>query len=125
MVKNSPYPKDIIFTGNQQYIKEIFSLSDVSISASNKPETFGRANVESIFMGTPLVATNIGATADYVLEGENGYLFEPNNAEMLGSLILKVKENTFDADEMEKYIKKNFSLQQMVNKTLQVYEEVS
>ena len=75
MVGDTPYKNDIIFTGNQQQIKEIFSLSDVSISASNKPETFGRANIESIFMGTPLIATNIGATADYVLEGKNGYLF--------------------------------------------------
>ena len=124
MVEDTPYQNDIIFTGNQQHIKEIFSLSDVSISASNKPETFGRANVESIFMGTPLIATNLGATVDYVIEGKNGYLFEPNNAEALASLILKSKENSFDKEEMAKYIKKNFSLEQMVNKTISVYMEL-
>jgi len=124
MVEDTPYHDDIIFTGNQQHIKEIFSFSDVSISASNKPETFGRANVESIFMGTPLIATNIGATADYVLEGKNGYLFDPNNDGMLAKLILKTKESTFNKEEMAKYIKKNFSLQQMVEKNLNVYNRL-
>lgn len=125
MVEDTPYQDDIIFTGNQQHIKEIFSFSDVSISASNKPETFGRANVESIFMGTPLIATNIGATADYVLEGKNGYLFEPNNVEALASLIIKSKKSSFNKGEMAKYIKKNFSLEQMVEKNLNVYTMLS
>lgn len=125
MIEETPYENDIIFTGNQQHVKEIFSLSDVSISASNKPETFGRANVESIFMGTPLIATNIGATADYVLEGKNGYLFEPNNANALANLIIKVQKSSFDKDDMAKHIKENFSLKQMVEKTLKVYKKVA
>ena len=124
MVAETPYADDIIFTGNQQHIKEIFSLSDVSISASNKPETFGRANVESIFMGTPLIATNIGATADYVLEGKNGYLFEPNDAQALSNLILKVQQSSFDKEDMARYIKDNFSLTQMVEKNLNVYKSL-
>lgn len=125
MVEEISYSNDIIFTGNQQHIKEIFSLSDVSISASNKPETFGRANIESIFMGTPLIATNIGATADYVLEGKNGFLFEPNDAKALSDLILKVQQSRFDKEGMAEYIKKNFSLEQMVNKNLNVYHDLS
>lgn len=124
MVKEIPYSNDIIFTGNQQHIKEIFSLSDVSISASNKPETFGRANIESIFMGTPLIATNIGATADYVLEGKNGFLFEPNDAEGLTRLIMKVQQSSFDKAEMAEYIRENFSLEQMVDKNMGVYSDL-
>lgn len=125
MVEETPYSNDIIFTGNQQHIKEIFSLSDVSISASNKPETFGRANVESIFMGTPLLATNIGATADYVLEGKNGYLFEPNDVEKLARLIIKSKQSFFDKEEMANYVRKNFSLEQMVDKNVLLYKELA
>jgi len=124
LVSESEFPEDIIFTGNQQKVKEIFALSDVSISASNKPETFGRANVESIFMGTPLLATNIGATADYVMEGDNGFLFAPNNVEELANLILKTKKTTFYKEAMARNIKKNFSLEQMVEKNLSVYKEL-
>jgi len=124
IIDDIPNANDIIFTGNQQHIKEIFSLSDVSISASNKPETFGRANVESIFMGTPLIATNIGATADYVIEEKNGYLFEPNDAEALARFILKIDKNTFNKEEMAQYIKNNFSLEQMVNKNMNVYNDL-
>jgi len=124
MIKDTPYEEDVIFTGNQQHIKEIFSFSDVSISASNKPETFGRANVESIFMGTPLIATNIGATADYVIEGENGYLFEPNDAEELSRLIIKSSKESFDKEQMARYVKNNFSLEQMVDKTVSVYKSL-
>ena len=124
MVSETEYSSDIIFTGNEQKIKEIFSLSDVSISASNKPETFGRANVESIFMGTPLIATNIGATVDYVHEGENGYLFVPNDFEMLAALVQQVKTTTFNKDKMRDYVMQNFSLEQMVSKNLIVYHSL-
>ena len=124
MIEETPYGEDIIFTGNQQHVKEIFSLSNVSISASNKPETFGRANVESIFMGTPLIATNIGATADYVIEGKNGYLFEPNDAEALAKYIIKSSKESFDKEEMANHVEKNFSLEQMVDKTVYVYESL-
>jgi len=125
LIKVTGYAEDIIFTGNQQKVKEIFSLSDVSISASNKPETFGRANVESIFMGVPLIATNIGATADYVKEAENGYLFLPNDFETLSNLIFRIKNSLFDEKKMKEYIKNNFSLEQMVLKNMHVYNTLS
>jgi len=124
MVIQTGYSDDIIFTGNQQKIKEIFALSNVSISASNKPETFGRANVESIFMGIPLIATNIGATVDYVKEGENGYLFEPNDCEILATLVQQVKTTTFDKSKMKDYVIQNFSLEQMVSKNITVYQSL-
>ncbi|HIP15292.1 MAG TPA: glycosyltransferase [Sulfurimonas autotrophica] len=124
MISHTGYSQDIIFTGNQQKVKEIFAISDVSISASNKPETFGRANVESIFMGTPIIATNIGATADYVIEGENGYLFSPNDFVALANLIVKVKRSVFDTQKMKNYVKTHFSLTQMVSKNMAVYESV-
>jgi len=124
LVEQNSYRDDIVFTGNQQKIKEILALSDVSISASNKPETFGRANIESIFMGTPLIATNIGATLDYVREGKNGFLFDPDNYQQLASMIVKVKNSNFNKNEMKEQIIEDYSLDNMVDSTLNVYEDL-
>jgi glycosyltransferase involved in cell wall biosynthesis len=50
----------IIFTGSQEKIAEIYSLSDIIISSSKKPESFGRTVAEALALNTPVVATNHG-----------------------------------------------------------------
>ena len=50
---------------------------------------------------------------------------EPNNAEELARLIIKSKQSSFDKEEMAQYIKENFSLEQMVDKNLNVYHTLN
>lgn len=124
LLENSPYKKDVIFTGNQSHIKEIFSLATLNLSASTKPETFGRANVEGMVMGVPLVASAIGAAFDYVIEGKTGFFFPPGDVAKLQSQIAKALTTPFDPDGISTFAQENFSLRQMIEKTLKVYDEV-
>jgi glycosyltransferase involved in cell wall biosynthesis len=111
----------IVFTGSQKQIAEIYSLSDVIVSASKKPESFGRSVAEALAMGTPVVASNHGGVKDIVVDGENGTFFETGNAEALCQCILQVRPYRFDGYE---YINKNFSLEKMLEKTLEVYNRL-
>ena len=124
LLENSPYKKDVIFTGNQSHIKEIFSLATLNLSASTKPETFGRANVEGMVMGVPLVTSAIGAAFDYVIEGKTGFFFPPGDVAKLQSQIAKALTTPFDPDGISTFAQENFSLRQMIEKTLKVYDEV-
>jgi len=102
-------------------MKELYALSDLTISASTKPETFGRANVESLAMGVPLLATPIGATQDYVKEGETGFFFPPKADHELCVLMQKALEYPFDKEQIQTFAKTHFSLEQMVEKNVAIY----
>ena len=52
-------------------------------------ETFGRTIAEAYACGTPVIASNLGAMAELVADGETGLLFEPGNAAALGAAIAR------------------------------------
>ncbi|MBE0491402.1 MAG: glycosyltransferase family 4 protein [Sulfurospirillum sp.] len=113
---------NIVFTGSQEKVAEIYSLSDAVVSASKKPESFGRSVAEAIALNTPVIATNHGGVLDIVQENINGYFTTMQNPKDLAEKIIKAKTLSFDG---QKYISKNFSLEQMVQKTVEIYEEIS
>ena len=54
----------VIFLGHRKDIREILAVSDVSLSLTEKPEAFGRVIVESLSLGTPVVAYDHGGAAE-------------------------------------------------------------
>ena len=112
---------NIIFTGSQSKISEIYALSNVVVSSSKKPESFGRAVAESIAMNTPVIATNHGGVKDIIIENENGFFFEVGDEKELANNILKSKNLKFD---WYTYISSNFSLGTMLDKTLEGYKRL-
>ena len=122
LVKELNLQENIIFTGSQSKITEVYALSDVIVSSSKKPESFGRAVAEAIALNTPVIATNHGGVKDIVVESENGFFFEIGDDRKLSENILKSKELKFDG---YKYISENFSLNNMLNKTFEVYDNVT
>ena len=121
LVSDSNFSEDIVFLGSQSKMKELYALADLTISSSTKPETFGRANVESLAMGIPLLATPIGATQDYVKEGETGFFFTPKATHELCVLMQKALEYPFDKEKIQTFAKTHFSLEQMVEKNVAIY----
>ena len=119
LVKELALEDNISFTGSQSKIAEIYTLSDIVVSSSKKPESFGRAVAEAIAMNTPVIATNHGGVKDIIIENINGFFFEVGDEKMLANNIFKSKELKFDG---YKYISENFSLENMVDKTIEVYK---
>jgi glycosyltransferase involved in cell wall biosynthesis len=118
LIKELDLQENIIFTGSQSKIAEIYALSDVVVSSSKKPESFGRAVAEAIALNTPVIATNHGGVKDIIVEKENGFFFEVGDEVELFEGILKAENLDFDGYE---YISKNFSLESMLGETLGVY----
>jgi len=112
----------IHFAGSQRNISEIYALSNVVVSCSIKPESFGRTLVEALALNRPVIATAHGGVLEIVREGQNGSLFPPGDAAELARRLVAVSRRTFTglrADVLER-----FSLEAMVEKTLAVYQEV-
>ena len=121
LIKELNLEKNIIFTGSQSKIEQIYALSDVVISSSKKPESFGRAVAEAICMNKPVIATNHGGVKDIIIENINGFFFEVGDDKELANNILKSKKLSFDGYN---YISNNFSLENMLDKTIADYKKV-
>jgi len=120
LIESLDLKENIIFTGSQSKVAEIYALSDVVVSSSKKPESFGRSVAEALAMNTPVVATAHGGVLDIIEESKNGFFYPVGESDTLAAQIRKCESLKFDGYG---YIKENFSLEQMVEKTLNVYEK--
>ena len=119
LVEKLGLKKDIFFFDSVYSLPELYYLSDVVVSSSKKPESFGRSIVEAMAMNTPVVASNHGGALDIIKKGY-GELFEIGNSKELASKILSVEKNS----NLRDYVKKNFSLDKMADGIIRVYKEV-
>ena len=65
-------------------------------------EPFGIAPVEALAAGCPVVAYGVGGACDYVKDGKNGVLFEPQTAKALAEAMLKFEKMKFDRTRVAK-----------------------
>jgi glycosyltransferase involved in cell wall biosynthesis len=106
-----------------------YMLSDVVVSASTRPEAFGRTLAEALAMGRPVVGPDHGGTKEIVTQGQTGWLFEPGDAESLAAalraaLSLNSGARHRLAEEAMGVVREKFSNERMCADTLKVYEEV-
>lgn len=91
-------------------------------------EGFGRSIMEALAMEKPVVATRVGGIPDLVRDGENGFLVEPHNPEVLAQ---KIKELVEDKELREKfgkagreYVAKSFEWNDGIKKFAQLFLEL-
>ncbi|MBR8463428.1 glycosyltransferase family 4 protein [Campylobacter sp. faydin G-24] len=121
MVASFGLENEINFTGNLDNIAEIYAISNVVVSSSKKPESFGRSVAEAIALNTPVVASNHGGVKDIIIKGVNGDFFEVGDFKELSEKILNTRELKFNGYD---YIKENFSFNQMFEKTIKIYKDL-
>lgn len=118
--------RNVIFIGDQNHdnLRKLYSISNVCIVPSRE-EAFGLVALESIACGTPVIATNQGGMPDFITK-DVGILVEKENVNQLAKEIIKIlnEEVKFNTDYLQKYAKDNYSQEMLMNKLLEVYEEV-
>lgn len=124
LVKALGLEAQVVFTGSQSRMPEIYACANVVVSATTrKPEAFGRTLVEALAMNCPVIATAHGGALDIVKPGVSGWLVPLENAEALGAAIVEASRVRLTG--LRDYALAHFSLDQMVEKTISVYREVS
>ena len=114
--------EDIIFTDSQTKLPEIYHLSDMVISSSKKPESFGRTIIEALSMNTPVIASNHGGSLDIIPSHRKDLLFTPQD---VGDLFHKIDTYDFTAKEnFHDYVIRHFSNDITLNKICDTYREL-
>ena len=86
---------DIVkFTGHRADIPNIMKAADAVVCASSLPEPFGRVIIESMAVGTPVVATDAGGATDIISDGENGILVPVKDSEALAHAIVRLSQDS-------------------------------
>ena len=116
-------------TGECRDMPAAFGIAGVAISASTRPEGFGRVIVEAQAMGCAVIAANHGGAAETVIDGETGFLVPPGNADKLAETLDKVlslpaPERKRICERSFAYVRESFTARLMTERTLEVYEEV-
>jgi glycosyltransferase involved in cell wall biosynthesis len=124
------YASTIIFTGKQSDIESIVNIFEIGVLISSISHGEGISNsiMEYMALKKPVIATKGGGNAELVLDGKTGYLIEPGDSEMLADKINYLLKNPDISKEMGNagnlYLQNHFSIDNMVNKTLDIYQKM-
>ena len=77
----------VTFAGHVEEVAAVMAACDVVAHCSTSPEPFGRVIVESMFAGTPVIATDAGGAREIVTDGVNGQLTPMRDVDALVAAI--------------------------------------
>jgi glycosyltransferase involved in cell wall biosynthesis len=63
-IKEYGLTQDIAFTGHRNDLREIMAASDIVLSLSTQPESFGRTTLEALSMGVPVIGYDHGGVGE-------------------------------------------------------------
>lgn len=117
----------LIFTGFIEDQIKLYSNIDVLVQSS-KSEGFGRALIEAMAMGIPVIAAKTGGTPEIVKNNLTGYLFPPEDKGILADLILNIINNPETGKKIaanaRKFTKGNFSIEKHVGEIEKIYRMI-
>lgn len=117
----------VSFTGLREDVFRLLVESQVFILSSGR-EGFPLSILEAMRVGLPVVASKVGGVSEAVRDGENGFLFPPGDVDSLAEKLKQLLGNPSLRRKMgragrQRFLE-NFTLDQMVEKTMQVYKGV-
>jgi glycosyltransferase involved in cell wall biosynthesis len=80
------------FLGSRSDIPDLLALADVFVMPSLS-EGLPLALLEAMYVGLPVVASQVGGIKSIITHGENGYLVPPGNFDAISSALIDIREN--------------------------------
>ncbi len=126
-IKNARLESQIFMTGYQEDIPAILSFTDVGIIAS-VAEGIPQFLFQTMAMGKPVVATEVGGIPEIVTSGVNGVLIPPEDPAALGKAMLQVLGDPESArrlgEEGRRLVEREYTVEKMAEKVYRVYKQV-
>lgn len=127
LAKNLNVDKNFVFLGyiTDSALLQLYATSNIFVMPSLY-ESFAFVFLESMALGTPVIAGNVGGSTELINHGKNGFLVNPYDHDELTKYIIKLMDDT----ELWKNVSKNgivttkkFSVEDMVEKTIDIYHQ--
>ena len=118
----------VVYTGYQLDMPRMYAAMDVLVFPVLKPEGFGRPLIEAMAMHRPVVASDIGPSAEIVQDGVTGCLVPPGDVDALAGAIISLLTDQEKASAMGRagrhQVETRFNMGDHVAAVQRVYEEV-
>ncbi|MEE8438951.1 MAG: glycosyltransferase family 4 protein [Micropepsaceae bacterium] len=118
--------KIVTLPGHITEMASAYLAADIVISASTKPEAFGRVPIEAGAMGRAVIATDHGGAAETILPGESGLLVPPGDADALADALVELlglsdEERREMGAKGKAHVKAHYSVEKMCADTIALY----
>ena len=122
-IKKNSLSSKVIFEKPTNEIKKLYLNSDIVINSSINPEGFGRTISESLALNIPVVGPNLGGVKEQLEIFDKNLMYKVYSSESLQKALRYIIKNYFVISlKSRDFVIKNFSLEKMISKTLEVYE---
>ncbi len=125
-IKAIGFENDVVFLTDRRFgWEEVLASFDVSIYLAVGSEGSGRAMLEVMATGKPVIAADVGVTSETIKDGVSGAIIKPGDCNALKESILSIIKNPDKAKQMglesRKIIENRFTLEIQANKMEEVY----
>ena len=128
MVERFGLTGKVVQAGYRTDIPEIISALDISVNAPRAGEGLSGAVRESLAVGRPVVATDVGGNRELVRDGETGLLVPPDDPTALASALARFLDDRGLArrlaSEGERFVRENLTVERMVEETERLYRRI-
>ncbi len=120
---------DVVLPGHCDDLPAAFLLADIALHCSTDAEAFGRTIIEAQAMERLVIASDLGAPRETVLEGETGWRVPPGDAPALAAAIARVlalpaEERARIGAQARDVVLEHYTTRAMQEATLSVYREL-
>ena len=123
----APLGDAVEFLGQRMDIPQLLGASDVLIQSSWS-EALPTVLIEAGAAAIPVVATNVGGTAEIVEDARSGYVIPAGDSEMLANRTIEILLSPDLKHRMgrhaREHVSKTFSLEKQARETIALYESV-
>jgi L-malate glycosyltransferase len=124
LIADSGLEGRVSWLGEREDVPELVRALDVLLLPSWE-EPFGRALIEAMALGVPVVSTNVGGPPEIVEDGREGFLVPPRDPAAWAASIRRVAESATLASEMGEAgrlrVKQSFTVEHQTAAMLAVY----
>jgi glycosyltransferase involved in cell wall biosynthesis len=99
---------------------ELLAGADATLFPIRWNEPFGLVMVESMACGTPVVAYRRGAASEVIVDGQTGYLVEPEDLDAFAAAVDRV--GSISPEACRAHVERSFSSRSMVDGYAHIYD---
>jgi len=127
-LNNSSILKDVVIHGfiTPREVIELYKSSSIFVLPSMQ-ETLPISICEALAFGCPVIATNVGGVKELVIDGFNGYIYQPGNNHKLIEHLLNFHNGAYDYSLISQNARDfsvRFKPDIVANKTLEFYKSI-
>ncbi len=115
------------YIGFRDDVERVYAAADVVVCASDF-ESYGKANLEAMACGRPVVSTRRGGPEETVIDGETGFLVDPGDAAGLARQVIRLLRDAETRQRVgqagREHVKRHFSMEAAAAAYTQIFEDL-